>query len=85
MPEIFATLRAQAPGANGEIQLSDAIQTALRDEQVLAYQYLGTRFDCGSKLGYLKANVDFALRRDEVRDEFKEWLIERVCGARLAD
>ncbi|MGF6508302.1 UTP--glucose-1-phosphate uridylyltransferase GalU [Paraburkholderia sp. 32] len=84
MPGIFENLRSQQPGANGEIQLTDAIQSMLRDEQVLAYQFHGTRFDCGSKLGYVKATVELALRHREVKEDFGAWLRERVCGANRA-
>lgn len=59
-PRVFDHIRALKPGAGGELQLTDAIQSLLADEQVLAYKYHGTRFDCGSKLGYLKATVEFA-------------------------
>jgi len=76
-PRIFAHLRAQKPGAGGEIQLTDAIQSLLTDEQVLAYRYSGTRFDCGSKLGYLKATVEFALRHPEVKNDFADYLQQR--------
>lgn len=75
-PRIFEHLRAIKPGTGGEIQLTDAIQALLADEQVLAYKYQGTRFDCGSKLGYLKATVEFALRHPEVCDEFAQYLRE---------
>jgi UTP--glucose-1-phosphate uridylyltransferase len=76
-PRIFQHLRALKPGAGGEIQLTDAIQSLLADEQVLAYRYNGTRFDCGSKLGYLKATVEFALRHPEVKNEFAAYLQQR--------
>jgi len=76
-PRIFQHLRALKPGAGGEIQLTDAIQSLLDDEQVLAYRYNGTRFDCGSKLGYLKATVEFALRHPEVKNEFAAYLQQR--------
>ncbi|MBN3726234.1 UTP--glucose-1-phosphate uridylyltransferase GalU [Burkholderia sp. Ac-20379] len=76
-PRIFEHLRSIKPGAGGELQLTDAIEALLADEQVLAYKYQGTRFDCGSKLGYLKATVEFALRHPEVRDEFEQYLRER--------
>ena len=76
-PRIFSHLRAQKPGAGGEIQLTDAIQSLLSDEQVIAYRYNGTRFYCGSKLGYLKATVEFALRHPEVKNEFAEYLQHR--------
>ncbi|BBE08323.1 MAG: UTP--glucose-1-phosphate uridylyltransferase [Glomeribacter sp. 1016415] len=77
-PRIFDHLRALRPGAGGELQLTDAIQSLMQDEQVLAYRYKGTRFDCGSKLGYLKATVEFALRHPEVKDEFEAYLHARM-------
>jgi len=76
-PRIFEHLRALKPGAGGELQLTDAIQALLADEQVLAYKYQGTRYDCGSKLGYLKATVEFALRHPEVGTEFDAYLRTR--------
>lgn len=76
-PRIFEHIRALKPGAGGEYQLTDAIQALLNDEQVLAYKYHGTRFDCGSKLGYLKATVEFALRHPEVKEQFEEYLRTR--------
>ena len=84
MPSIFEHLRKQKPGADGEIQLSDAIQSLLLLEQVLAYRYLGKRFDCGSKLGYLKATVDFALRHPEVKRAFEAYLHTRFGVSELA-
>ncbi|SAL41722.1 UTP-glucose-1-phosphate uridylyltransferase [Caballeronia turbans] len=77
-PRIFDHIRALKPGAGGELQLTDAIQSLLSDEQVLAYKYHGTRFDCGSKLGYLKATVEFALRHPEVKADFEEYLRNRA-------
>ncbi|KVD74093.1 UTP--glucose-1-phosphate uridylyltransferase [Burkholderia sp. ABCPW 14] len=77
-PRIFKHLRELKPGAGGELQLTDAIQSLLSEEQVLAYKYDGTRFDCGSKLGYLKATVEFALRHHEVRCDFARYLAERT-------
>ncbi|CAG4920932.1 UTP--glucose-1-phosphate uridylyltransferase GalU [Paraburkholderia saeva] len=74
MPTIFNHIRALNPGAGGELQLTDALQSLLTEEQVLAYRYFGTRFDCGSKIGYLKATVEFALRHPEVRADFEEYL-----------
>jgi UTP--glucose-1-phosphate uridylyltransferase len=74
MPRIFEFLRNQKPGTGGEIQLTDGIEALLSQEQVLAYRYRGKRFDCGSKLGYLKATVEFALRHPEVRNEFEAYL-----------
>jgi UTP--glucose-1-phosphate uridylyltransferase len=77
MPGIFDHLRRLNPQPGEEWQLSDAIQSLLADEQVLAYRYRGRRFDCGSKLGYLQATVDYALRHPEVRDAFAAWLRSR--------
>lgn len=76
-PRIFDHIRNLKPGAGGEFQLTDAIQSLLGQEQVLAYRYKGTRYDCGSKLGYLKATVEFALKHAEVRDDFAVYLANR--------
>ncbi|MGV7240692.1 UTP--glucose-1-phosphate uridylyltransferase GalU [Burkholderia sp. PAMC 26561] len=84
MPRIFQHLRTQKPGAGGEIQLTDAIQALLADEQVLAYRYKGKRFDCGSKLGYLKATVEFALRHPEVAQQFDAYLKAFLASRRPA-
>ncbi|MBF5010948.1 UTP--glucose-1-phosphate uridylyltransferase GalU [Burkholderia pseudomultivorans] len=79
-PRIFDHLRALKPGAGGELQLTDAIQALLADEQVLAYRYRGMRYDCGSKLGYLKATVEFALRHPEVKAQFAAYLEQMTKG-----
>jgi UTP--glucose-1-phosphate uridylyltransferase len=78
MPSIFDHLRKTPPNTGGEIQLTDAIAGLLAEEQVLAYRYYGTRFDCGSKLGYLKATVQFALQHPEVRQAFEHYLRKEV-------
>jgi UTP--glucose-1-phosphate uridylyltransferase len=72
-PEIFSVLEATQPGAQGEIQLTDAI-SQLVPQGVYAYQFQGTRYDCGSKLGYLQATVNFALKHTEISDEFRAFL-----------
>jgi UTP--glucose-1-phosphate uridylyltransferase len=77
-PRIFEHLRSLKPGAGGEYQLTDAIQSLVIQEQVLAYRYKGVRYDCGSKLGDLKATVEFALKHPEVRDAFGDYLAERL-------
>lgn len=79
-PRIFDHLRNTKPGSGGEIQLTDAIMSLLLQQQVLAYPYKGVRYDCGSKLGYLKATVDFALRHPEVKDEFAAFLAQRASA-----
>jgi len=73
-PAIFTHLRAIKPGAGGEWQLTDAIASLLQQETVLAYEFNGIRYDCGSKLGYLKATVQFALKHPEVKESFQEFL-----------
>lgn len=73
-PTIFDYLLSVKPGAGGEIQLTDAISMLLQDEPALAYEFSGTRYDCGSKLGYLKASVQYALKHPEVNEEFKAYL-----------
>jgi UTP--glucose-1-phosphate uridylyltransferase len=74
MPSIFDHLRRLEPPIFGELQLTDALHSLLAEEQVLAYRYYGQRFDCGSKLGYLKATVDFALRHPEIGAAFDAYL-----------
>jgi UTP--glucose-1-phosphate uridylyltransferase len=73
-PAIFSHLRGMPRGAGGEIQLTDAIERLLQDEQVLAYQFAGKRYDCGSKLGYLQATVEYALMHPELREAFADYL-----------
>ncbi len=72
--KIFEHLTHLGKGAGGEIQLTDAIARLLADEQVLTYRFEGTRYDCGSKLGYLIANVEHGLLHEELRDDFQEYL-----------
>ncbi len=69
-PRIFAHLERIEPGAGGEIQLTDGIASLLQEERVLAYEFSGIRYDCGTKLGYLKATIALALKHPEVREEF---------------
>lgn len=76
-PKIFEYLRGLKPGAGGELQLTDAIQSLLGDELVLAYKYEGVRYDCGSKIGYLKASVELALKHPEVGADFRDYLKNR--------
>ncbi|MDT3670963.1 MAG: UTP--glucose-1-phosphate uridylyltransferase GalU [Aromatoleum sp.] len=76
-PRIFEHIRAVKPGAGGEYQLTDAIAALLKDEAVLSYQFKGVRYDCGSKLGYLKASVELALRHPEVGEDFAAYLASR--------
>ncbi len=76
-PRIFHHIENLKPGAGGEIQLTDAISSLLKEEQVLAYRYEGVRYDCGSKLGYLQAMVELGIKHHEVGTEFSNWLSHR--------
>ncbi len=82
-PAIFRHLRALESGAPCKIELSDAIRSLLADEQVLAWQFEGTRFDCGTRLGYLAANVQFALGRADLQGDFYRWLRQRIDAFQL--
>ena len=78
-PRIFHHLQHQTPGAGGEIQLTDAIAALLADEDVFAYEFEGVRYDCGSKLDYLKANLAFAVKHPEIGAEFRGYLKSMGC------
>jgi UTP--glucose-1-phosphate uridylyltransferase len=73
-PEIFHQIRQQKAGALGEIQLTDGIANLLKIQHVYAYQYIGKRYDCGSKVGFLEATVELALQHPEVGVEFRQFL-----------
>jgi len=74
MPDVFSEIRAQPHGVGGEIQLTDGIAGLLRRQKVFAYTYEGKRYDCGSKEGFLQANVELALQHPEVGASFREYL-----------
>jgi UTP--glucose-1-phosphate uridylyltransferase len=73
-PEIFGHLEKVRPGASGEVQLTDGIAALLNEQRALAYEFQGARHDCGSKLGYLQANVLYALRHPEIGNDFSVFL-----------
>lgn len=73
-PRIFQLLEKTPRGAGGEIQLTDAISMLLAEEKVMAYRFNGVRYDCGSKLGYLIATVEYALRHEELGADFRAYL-----------
>ena len=73
-PEIFDSLQAIDPGSGGELQLTDALKHLLRSRPVYAYRFEGTRYDAGDKLGFLKATVEYALRRRDLGGEFRDYL-----------
>jgi UTP--glucose-1-phosphate uridylyltransferase len=73
-PRIFHHLKKVRAGAGGEIQLTDGIAALMQEEKMLAYRFKGTRYDCGSKLGYLQATVALGLKHPELRDELTAYL-----------
>jgi len=75
-PRIFELLETTGRGAGGEIQLTDGIAALLVEEAVYAYQFEGVRYDCGSKLGYLKATVELALEHPALGTEFAAYLTD---------
>lgn len=82
-PRIFKLLEKTPRGKGGEIQLTDAISTLLGEQTVLAHEFEGVRYDCGSKLGYLKANVEYALQHPEVAGPFREYLNELMANGQM--
>ena len=73
-PKIFDCLEKVKPGKGGEIQLTDGIADLMQHENILAYRFAGKRYDCGSKLGFMKANVELALKHAEISQDFKKYL-----------
>ncbi len=80
-PRIFDLLETTERGSGGEIQLTDAIASLLNEEAVYAYRFRGKRYDCGSKLGYLEATVEYALKHPELSGAFSEYL-KRFASSR---
>ncbi|MEW6429341.1 MAG: UTP--glucose-1-phosphate uridylyltransferase GalU [Thermodesulfobacteriota bacterium] len=79
-PDIFELLARTTPGHGGEIQLTDALQAMAKKRGMFAYEFTGTRFDAGDKLGYLKAIVAFALRHPELKEDFRKYIKEVAEG-----
>lgn len=73
-PDIFRCLENTTPGAGGEIQLTDALKMLAKKEEMFAYDFIGRRYDVGSKQGYLEATVEFALKRPDLKDDFANYL-----------
>ncbi|MFI3210939.1 MAG: UTP--glucose-1-phosphate uridylyltransferase GalU [Peptostreptococcaceae bacterium] len=73
-PSIFDILENQAPGKGGEIQLTDALKTLSKQEAIYAYNFDGRRYDVGDKLGFLEATIDFALKRDDLKEDLIEFM-----------
>lgn len=82
-PQIFDILQNTKPGKGNEIQLTDALQTLIENEAMYAYNFEGRRYDVGDKLGFLQATVEFALKRDELREPFIEYLTNRNWNEKL--
>ncbi len=80
--DIMTILERTERGAGGEIQLTDGIAKLLERQQVLAYEFEGRRYDCGSKLGYLEATLDYALKHPELAQDFARLLVEKATTLR---
>lgn len=76
-PDIFPILHETKPGKNNEIQLTDALNKLVEKRKMIAYDFIGKRYDVGNKLGFVKATVDFALNDDKIKDELLEFLREK--------
>jgi UTP--glucose-1-phosphate uridylyltransferase len=81
-PDIFPILEKLEPGKGGEVQLTDALRKLAREEAIYGCVFEGVRHDCGDKLGFLKATVDMALKREEFNGDFEKYLRERLCDAK---
>ncbi|HZG84489.1 UTP--glucose-1-phosphate uridylyltransferase GalU [Paenibacillus sp.] len=79
-PDIFDILERQTPGRGGEIQLTDALRELNRRKPMIAYTVQGKRYDVGDKFGYIEATIEFALRRPDLADDVKAYLIDLVSG-----
>ena len=81
-PKIFELLENQEKGAGGEIQLTDAIKRLMDIQAVYAYDFEGIRYDVGDKFGFIKATIDFALNRDDLKDEVQKYIESIVKGGK---
>lgn len=77
-PAIFEILEHTKPGKGGEIQLTDGLKELAKNEAMYAYNFEGRRYDVGDKQGFLEATVEYALRREDLREEFLEYLVRVV-------
>lgn len=73
-PKIFGILEKAKPGKGGEIQLTDALLKLLEEEEMYAYNFEGRRYDVGDKQGFLEANIEYALRNDDLKEKFEKYL-----------
>ena len=77
-PEIFEMLEDQEPGTGGEIQLTDAIDRLMDRQAVYAYDFQGKRYDVGDKFGFIKATIDFALEREDLGQQVRDYLLKEI-------
>lgn len=80
--KIFQKLESQIPGKGGEIQLTDSIMRLINSEKVYAYNFSGVRYDVGSKIGFIKATIDFALDRDDLKEEVFDFIKYKINNLR---
>jgi UTP--glucose-1-phosphate uridylyltransferase len=73
-PQVFNALRITPPGTGNEIQVTDALHILLQEQELYAYEFDGVRYDTGTPLGWLKANVALALKREDIGPELREYL-----------
>jgi UTP--glucose-1-phosphate uridylyltransferase len=83
-PEVFDALRHLEPGVGGEVQLTDALNALAQDQAVYAYVFEGGRFDVGNKLDYVKATIEIAIDREDLRKDLKHWLADLVERKKLS-
>ncbi len=84
-PQIFSLLETTQPGAGGEIQLTDALRELAGQEAMYAYSFIGKRYDVGNKLGFLEATIEFALKREDLNDSFRQYLKKLVKEQGIMD
>ena len=77
-PSVFTTLSTQSIGAGEEIQLTDALSSEIGKTPFFGYQFSGTRFDCGSKLGFLQANLAYAFQKDDLKEPLRKWIRDLI-------
>ena len=79
-PDVFDVLEQQNKGASNEIQLTDALASRLGKSNCVGYKFSGERFDCGSKLGFIQANIRFSIERPEMKQNLKGWLKREIIS-----
>ena len=77
-PKIFEHLERTKPGKGGEIQLTDALLSLSKEEKMFAYDFVGRRYDVGNRMGFLEATIDFALKREDLRDELVAYMKQKI-------